>query len=343
MQLMIYQKTQQDTKMSYFRELPNLSYVSRFSGANRSDERVEVKNLFKRARLRSDIDAAITAFNYYKISEGERPDTLAKKIYNDSELDWVILTTNNITNVRDQWPLDGMNFTNYLLSKYGTSDMTEEQKYAELNKIKHYETTTVKDQYDRSLLEAGLVVDEGFKFTSTREIRRNTVISEVTIVLPFPVSVSAGDAITQPTTNSGGYTFTGGSGTVKTSVTSKTEILLNKVVGNFISTANGEAGGNPILLNGEVLTNSGVSGNPAAVFPRYKTNTNPETLNPVKAVSYYDYEVKMNEDKRRIKVLRPEYLSVFISDMRSIMKYSRSSQYLNQRTKQTYNPSSIGV
>ena len=60
MQLMIYLKTQQDTKMSYFRELPNLSYVSRFSGVNRNDERVEVKNLFKRARLRSDIDAAIT-------------------------------------------------------------------------------------------------------------------------------------------------------------------------------------------------------------------------------------------------------------------------------------------
>ena len=74
--------------MSYFRELPNLSYVSRFSGANRNDERVEVKNLFKRARLRSDIDAAITAFNYYKISEGERPDTLAKKIYGDPELDF---------------------------------------------------------------------------------------------------------------------------------------------------------------------------------------------------------------------------------------------------------------
>ena len=329
--------------MSYFRELPNLSYVSRFSGSNRNDERIEVKNLFKRAKLRSDIDAAITAFNYYKISEGERPDTLAKKIYNDSELDWVILVTNNITNIRDQWPLDGENFTNYLLSKYGTSNMTEEQKYAKLGEVKHYETTAVKDQYDRFLLEPGLIVDKDFTFTSTREVAKNSIVSEVTIILPFPVSVSAGDAITQPTATIGGYTFTGGSGTVKTSVTSKTEILLNKIIGKFISTTNGEAGGNPILLNGEVLTNSGVSGNPAAVFPRYKTNTNPETLNPVKAISYYDYEVKMNENKRRIKVLRPEYLSVFISDMRSIMKYSRSSQYLNQKTKQTYNPNSIGV
>ena len=329
--------------MSYFRELPNLSYVSRFSGANRNDERVEVKNLFKRAKLRSDIDAAITAFNYYKISEGERPDTLAKKIYNDPELDWVILTTNNITNVRDQWPLDGMNFTNYLLSKYGLSDMTEEEKYAELQKIKHYETTAVKDQYDRSLLEAGLIVDKDFKFTSTREVSRNTIISEVTIVLPYAISVNAGDAITQPTANSGGYTFTGGSGTVKTSVTNKKEILLNNVIGKFISTTNGEAGGNPLLLNGVPITNSGVSGNPVAVFARYKTNTSPETNNPVKGISYYDYEVKLNEKKRRIKVLRPEYLSVFISDMRSIMKYSRSSQYLSQNVKETHNPSSIGV
>ena len=51
----------------------------------------------------------------------------------------------------------------------------------------------------------------------------------------------------------------------------------------------------------------------------------------------------MNEQKRRIKVLKPEYLPVFISDMRSIMKYSRSTQYINQTVKETYNPSSIGV
>ena len=329
--------------MSYFRELPNLSYVSRFSGSNRNDERIEVKNLFKRAKLRSDIDAAITAFNYYKISEGERPDTLAQKIYNDSELDWVILVTNNITNVRDQWPLHGRNFTNYLLSKYGTSDMTEEEKYAKLNEVKHYETTAVKDQYDRSLLEAGLIVDKDFTFTSTKELTRNTVVSEIELLLPFPISVNAGDVIVQPTATSGGYTFTGGSGTVKTSVIGKNRIILNGISGTFITTTSGLDAGNPLLSNGTIITNSGTSMNPIKIYTTHKTNTLPTTVNPVKGVSYYDYEVKMNEEKRKIKVLKPEYLSVFISDMRSIMKYSRSSQYLNQTLKQTYNPSSIGV
>ena len=258
-------------------------------------------------------------------------------------MDWVILVTNNITNVRDQWPLHGRNFTNYLLSKYGTSDMTEEEKYAKLNEVKHYETTAVKDQYNRSLLEAGLIVDKDFTFTSTKEITRNTVVSEIELLLPFPISVNAGDVIVQPTATSGGYTFTGGSGTVKTSVIGKNRIILNGISGTFITTTSGLDAGNPLLSNGTIITNSGTSMNPIKIYTTHKTNTFPTTVNPVKGVSYYDYEVKMNEEKRKIKVLKPEYLSVFISDMRSIMKYSRSSQYLNQTLKQTYNPSSVGV
>ena len=120
-------------------------------------------------------------------------------------------------------------------------------------------------------------------------------------------------------------------------------MIINKVVGNFITTPSGIPAGNPLLLNGVVLTNSGVSGNPVGVSIRYKTNTTALTVNPEKGVSHYEYEVDMNEKKRRIKVLKPEYLSVFISDMRNIMQYSRSSQYVNQRVKKTYNPDSVGV
>ena len=45
--------------MSYFEELPNISYVSLLPNQNRSDERIEVKNLFKRAKLRTDIDLSL--------------------------------------------------------------------------------------------------------------------------------------------------------------------------------------------------------------------------------------------------------------------------------------------
>ena len=91
--------------MSYFRELPNINYISLLKDKSRNDERILVKNIFKRAKLRTDVDQAITAFEFYEITENMRPDVVAQNIYGDPELDWVILITNNITNIRDQWTL----------------------------------------------------------------------------------------------------------------------------------------------------------------------------------------------------------------------------------------------
>lgn len=63
----------------------------------------------------------------------------------------------------------------------------------------------------------------------------------------------------------------------------------------------------------------------------------------IKPVSNYEYEVLENEKKRKILILKPEYLGVFISDMKNIMKYDESSQYLDQNTKRGYNPKFTGV
>ena len=89
--------------MAYFQELPNISYPSLLPANNKVEDRIPVKNIFRRSKLRTDVDQAIAAFNYYYVPEGYRPDIVAEETYNDSELDWVVLTSNNITNVRDQW------------------------------------------------------------------------------------------------------------------------------------------------------------------------------------------------------------------------------------------------
>jgi hypothetical protein len=62
-----------------------------------------------------------------------------------------------------------------------------------------------------------------------------------------------------------------------------------------------------------------------------------------KEVTNYQYEVLENEKKRKILILKPEYLAVFISDMKNIMKYAESSQYVDQNTKRGYNPKITGV
>lgn len=148
--------------MPYFRELPNLKYASVFNERTGIDEFTLVKNIFKRPKLREDLKSIITAFTYYQIKDNERPDQIAEKYYQNSELDWIILLTNNITNYNDQWPLDNDSLYKYLLDKYGS----EEALYG----VHHYETVEYKDEYGRVLIEGGLIVDT----FSVTEVETNT-------------------------------------------------------------------------------------------------------------------------------------------------------------------------
>ena len=219
--------------MSYFEELPNISYVSLLPNQNRSDERIQVKNIFKRAKLRTDIDQSVTAFDYYLIQDNERPDIIAERIYDSPELDWVILVTNNITSIRNQWPLSNNELNTYCLEKYVND--------AGIMATHHYETKEIKDKYGRVVLEGKLIVDQNITFTYAKD--------------------------------------------------------------------------------------------------DYSTST--ET--PAQSVSNYTYEQRLNEEKRKIRVLKPALLPAFITDFRNIMKYDKSSSYLSNSLISSYNPRESGV
>lgn len=137
--------------MSYFRELPDLEYLSQSPDRRSNGDYIKVKNIFKRPKLREDIKNVITAFNYYQVEDGERPDQVAEKIYNDSSLDWVVLLTNNIISIKNDWPLDSQSFNNYVLDKYGS----EENLY----ETHHYETVESRDNFNRLVVPGGLIVD----------------------------------------------------------------------------------------------------------------------------------------------------------------------------------------
>ncbi len=209
--------------MTYFRELPNLNYQSTLSDRSSSEDYVVVKNIFRRAKLRDDLKNVFTSLVDYYIRDGIRPDQVADAVYGDPELDWVVLTSANIINVRDEWPLSSYEIYNYALNKYGK----------DLNQIRHYETTEVKDSSGRLILPKGKIVDSGF-------------------TIPDPSSPTA-------------------------------------------------------------------------------------TLNPVGGVTYYEYESKLNDVKRSIYIITPNYLQVFLNDMKDIMRYKDSSQFVNTNLIQTEN------
>ena len=56
--------------------------------------------------------------------------------------------------------------------------------------------------------------------------------------------------------------------------------------------------------------------------------SNSNTITPVASITNYDYEVKVNEGKRKIRVLKPEYIGAFLSEHEQIMKYEKSTNYI---------------
>ena len=209
--------------MGYFRELPNLLYPSFLPNKNSSLDFIEVKNVFRRAKLRDDLQNNFTIFDKYEIPMGFRPDVVAEELYGSDQLDWVVLTVAGILNVRNEWPLSDRDLYDYSFDKYGES----------LNSLRFFETKEVKDSNGKLILPKGKVVDSNF-------------------TIPKP-------------------------------------------------------------------------GEPTA------------TLNPVVGISNYEYETRINDEKRNIFVLREEYLQQFLNDMRELMTYDESSEFIEERTAQTEN------
>jgi len=139
--------------MSYFRELPDVEYQSPFATRISSSSYVKAKNIFRRMKIRDDLQNIFTVFDKYEIREGARPDTIAEEFYGKSDLDWVVLLSANIINVRDQWPLSSKDLYEYTVSKYGLEN---------INRVHHYETKEIKNSDGNTVLPKGLVVDEDY-------------------------------------------------------------------------------------------------------------------------------------------------------------------------------------
>ena len=210
---------------NYFRKLPDLDYPSLLNDRAGSSDTIRVKNLFKRPVVRQDYFDRFIVFTKYKIVGDDRPDNVAEKLYGSASLDWIILVSNNIIDIKNDWPLTEYDLNVYLNEKY-----TEQQ----LVKIHHYETIEFRDLNNQLITPAGKVVDENF----TVEYLKGSQIKRVS---------------------------------------------------------------------------------------------------PIRSISYFEWEVQKNDSKRNINVPKNELVSSMISDFEKMMKYDRSSQYVDETLKRTEN------
>ena len=211
---------------NYFRRLPNLDYPSLLKNRESNTDFIQTKNLFRRTKIREDLFANFMQFDKYEIVGDERPDQVAFDFYEDSGLDWVVLTTNNIIHVRDEWPMGNQDFLTYLNDKYTSQ---------ELSNINHYETDLLRDSQGKLIQPKGLTVP-------------------------------------------GDYSI------------------------NFLD-------------NGVLRTESKIT-----------------------SFTFFDHETNLNDKKRNIDILKPEYLTIFLENFEEIMEYKPSKQFINDKLKKTENP-----
>ena len=172
---MTYSSSSSSKPNAYFRQLPNLDYPSLKNDRTSAYDYQVVKNIFKRAIIRDDIFDEATAFTKYSVIGDERPDQVAAGFYNDSTLDWVVLTTNNIVHVRDEWPMGNQDFLTYLNEKYTTE---------ELSNIHHYETKLIRDSSGKLIQPAGLTVPAGhsISFLDNGVLREESSLTSFTFL-----------------------------------------------------------------------------------------------------------------------------------------------------------------
>lgn len=235
---------------TYFRELPNFQYLNRSPDKESSIDYTTVKNFFKRVSLKSNLFDNITFFDKYVIEGDDRPDNVAFKVYKDSNLDWIVLLSNNIIDVYNEWPLSRKNFESYLLSKYG--------KVENLYKVHHYETKEVKDTEGVVIIPGGLI------------LQKNIIEWE-----------------------------------------------------EFVTDQFGNQSPNPNYLK---------------LVPYKRRFFDSQFFSEVTytdilvEVTNYDYEIKLDEEKREIYLIKPKYLPIVFNDIKDSMEYKKGSEQYVSRT-----------
>jgi len=109
--------------MSYFQYQSIVPYTFTTGGVTTT---MSIVNITQRAKIAERLRQHTTTMHDYVIGEGERPDTVAQKVYGDVKYTWVVLLINNIMSLYD-WPMTNTEFELYLIGKYGSLSDSQNQ------------------------------------------------------------------------------------------------------------------------------------------------------------------------------------------------------------------------
>jgi len=130
----------------YFDSIPKILYDSKGNG-----EVKVVTNLLKRVAVRTKIKTNALILDTYNVKNGETPESIADKLYDDPELHWVVLMVNDITDRYHQWPMYEQQFNTYVSEKYSDPDGVHHYEISQTS----CDTSVKVEVYNNSALFSG--------------------------------------------------------------------------------------------------------------------------------------------------------------------------------------------
>ena len=91
-----------------------------------------ITDITNRITMSEEVKTNLALFDEYDVKDGETPELVADRFYNNPELHWIVLHYNEIIDPRFDWPLDTNNLNRYVAGKY-----------TDVNGIHHYEDANV--------------------------------------------------------------------------------------------------------------------------------------------------------------------------------------------------------
>lgn len=277
--------------MNYFNKIPTIIYNGQVA-----------KNLLARAKLSDQTLNNKTAFYPYTMDENDRADTLSQHYYENSGYTWLIWMANNTIDPYYSMPLTEADFSNYMISKYGSEAKA-------MRKIAFYRTTYNSEErisisayssliprfmkyYEPVLDVNGMVA--GYKRKSDLDTTNTNRIVTLTLST-VNGNLTVGEEIQVNGTNYGFVTLVDG-----------TTVTCQHVNGTFSvgDTITGQDSGATATVTSATTLVETIAFTDAAYW---------------EPISAYDYERELNEDKKEVKLLDVRYKGQAESELKRLM------------------------
>ena len=275
-------------RTEYFRKFPLIVYNNETA-----------LNILRRVDFNREVKGFYTAFYDTDMKEGERVETLAYDYYDDVDLDWLIYHTNDIIDPYNDVPLEDDVLLANIKSKYGSIAKSQKKVYLYRNNYRDDISVIPNGSYDALSANRKKYWDLTSSITGVTGYKRKEeeIYATTNMIISYSFSIEVANTFT----NDEIVSFTSGvkSGTATVASANTTSVVLQHISGDWSTmTADfdvtGDDSNETITFNHDTYTllQNVIPADEQIYFsPLY----------------YFDYEVELNETKRKIFLVDRAY------------------------------------